>query len=135
LVASASVLAADQLTKRHVLAEPRFAAALARRPFVSVHCIINRRAALIPLSATWMLTAWLLCAGFALFALSHAPLAGSLPGATGIGMALGGISGNLIDLLRRRGIVDFIAIGPWPVFNLADAAIVCGFGLTIFALV
>lgn len=130
------MLAADQWSKRRVLAEPRFAMASAQRPFVSIHCVINRRAALVPLSASWMvMTAWLLCAAFALFALSQAPVAGSLPGAVGIGMVLGGISGNCVDLLQRRGIVDFIAIGPWPIFNLADAAIVCGLALTILALV
>ena len=35
----------------------------------------------------------------------------------------------------REGIVDFIAIGPWPPFNLADAAIVMGVGLLFFSLV
>ena len=135
LVACACVLAADQLSKRRVLAEPRFALAIARRPFVSIHCIINRRAAVISLSETGIVAAWILCTALALLALEQEPIAASALAVVGVGLALGGVSGNVVDLLWRGGIVDFIAIGPWPVFNLADAAIVCGLALTIFALV
>jgi signal peptidase II len=52
-------------------------------------------------------------------------------GAIGMGMALGGATGNMLDRLRRGAIVDFVAIGPWPVFNLADAALVAGTGLIL----
>ncbi len=135
LFASGAVLAADQLSKRRVLAEPRFAAALAQRPFVSIHCVINRRPAVISLSETGIIVAWILCAALALFALEQEPLAASPLAVAGIGLVFGGVSGNVIDLLWRGGVVDFIAIGPWPIFNLADAAIVCGLALTIFALV
>jgi signal peptidase II len=48
-----------------------------------------------------------------------------------LGLVLGGALGNLTDRLLRgpglRGhVVDFIDVGPWPVFNLADSAIVVG---------
>ncbi|MFN2603569.1 MAG: signal peptidase II [Gemmatimonadaceae bacterium] len=43
-----------------------------------------------------------------------------------IGAALGGAAGNLIDVMRRRSVSDFIDFRFWPTFNLADAAIVCG---------
>lgn len=43
-----------------------------------------------------------------------------------VGAALGGAAGNLIDVLRRRAVSDFIDFRFWPTFNLADAAIVCG---------
>ncbi|MET7772857.1 signal peptidase II [Nocardia sp. NPDC005366] len=52
--------------------------------------------------------------------------------AIGLGMVLGGALGNLTDrLFRAPGplqghVVDFVAIGWWPVFNVADSAIVCG---------
>jgi signal peptidase II len=51
----------------------------------------------------------------------------------GIAIALGGATANLVDRLVRGRIVDFIAIGPWPVFNLADAGIVAGIGLILMA--
>ena len=43
-----------------------------------------------------------------------------------IGAALGGAAGNLVDVMRRRAVSDFIDFRFWPTFNLADAAIVCG---------
>ena len=48
-----------------------------------------------------------------------------------LGLALGGITGNLIDRLRFGGVTDFISVGWWPAFNIADSAIVVG--VIIFA--
>jgi signal peptidase II len=44
----------------------------------------------------------------------------------GLGAALGGAAGNLYDRIRRGAIIDFVDLGWWPVFNLADAAITVG---------
>lgn len=49
-----------------------------------------------------------------------------------LGAALGGAGSNLMDRLRLGGVVDFIDLGFWPVFNLADAAIVLGILAGIF---
>ena len=51
-----------------------------------------------------------------------------------LGLQLGGALGNLIDRLRQGYVVDFIDFNfwpmqDWPVWNLADAAIVVGVGL------
>ena len=49
-----------------------------------------------------------------------------------LGLLLGGATGNLTDRLLRapgplRGyVVDWIQLPHWPVFNVADSAIVCG---------
>lgn len=45
------------------------------------------------------------------------------------GMQLGGAFGNLFDRVRIGHVTDFIDIGPWPVFNLADSSIVVGIAL------
>jgi signal peptidase II len=56
----------------------------------------------------------------------------SLPWAIALGLLLGGAAGNLADRLFRAPapleghVVDWIEIPHWPVFNLADSAIVCG---------
>ena len=56
----------------------------------------------------------------------------SMPWAVTLGLLLGGATGNLIDRIFRspglfRGwVVDWIQLPHWPVFNLADSAIVCG---------
>ncbi|MCH7493782.1 signal peptidase II [bacterium] len=42
------------------------------------------------------------------------------------GLVLGGALGNLADRMTRGFVVDFISIGNWPVFNIADAAVVAG---------
>ncbi len=62
--------------------------------------------------------------------------------AFGLGMILGGALGNLVDRFFRspgplRGhVVDFLSIGWWPVFNVADPAVVGGaillVGLSLF---
>ena len=52
--------------------------------------------------------------------------------AIGLGMILGGAMGNLVDRFFRapgplRGhVVDFLSIGWWPVFNVADPSVVGG---------
>ncbi|WP_308251596.1 signal peptidase II [Rhodococcoides kroppenstedtii] len=52
--------------------------------------------------------------------------------ALGLGLILGGALGNLIDrFFRSPGplqghVVDFVSVGWWPVFNVADSSIVCG---------
>ncbi len=43
-----------------------------------------------------------------------------------LGMQFGGAIGNLIDRLRQGYVTDFIDLRVWPVFNLADSAIVVG---------
>ena len=45
---------------------------------------------------------------------------------SGIAAALAGASGNLADRVIHGAVVDFVALGRWPVFNLADVAIVAG---------
>lgn len=58
--------------------------------------------------------------------------------AVSLGLVLGGALGNLTDrLLRGSGfdgrVVDFIDFRIWPVFNLADGAIVIGAALLLLA--
>jgi signal peptidase II len=43
-----------------------------------------------------------------------------------MGLQLGGAAGNLIDRLLMQRVTDFIAVGTFPVFNLADASISIG---------
>jgi signal peptidase II len=43
-----------------------------------------------------------------------------------IGLILGGALGNTIDRIRLGFVVDFVKVGWWPIFNVADSAITCG---------
>ncbi len=49
-----------------------------------------------------------------------------------LGLLLGGAVGNLIDRIRFGEVVDFIDVGAWPVFNVADSAVVVGVILIIY---
>jgi len=51
-----------------------------------------------------------------------------------LGLQLGGAIGNLIDRLRSGLVVDFLDFRVWPVFNVADSAIVVGTGVVILLL-
>ncbi|MBT9170919.1 MAG: Lipoprotein signal peptidase [Actinobacteria bacterium] len=52
----------------------------------------------------------------------------------GLGLALGGAIGNLIDRIIHGKVTDFIDFRIWPVFNLADASVVIGLTLLAYCL-
>jgi signal peptidase II len=49
-----------------------------------------------------------------------------------VGLLAGGAIGNLADRIRAGAVTDFIAVGSWPPFNLADVAITLGVLLLVF---
>jgi signal peptidase II len=126
------VLAADAISKAVVVAD------LAGRPpvrllggLLTLRLLRNSGAAFsIGTSMTLVFTA--IAAGVIIFILRVARRLRSLPWAVTLGLLLGGATGNLADRLFRgpaplRGsVVDWIQLPHWPVFNLADSAIVCG---------
>ena len=110
-VAAAALLFLDQLSKRIVR----------RRRVRGMKCTCTGHRSRVGLVLIWFLAlacATILHASSATFQ-SHLSM-------LGVGAALGGAAGNLSDVLRRRAIVDFIDLGWWPVFNVADIGIVAG---------
>jgi signal peptidase II len=81
-------------------------------------------------SETILFTA--IAVGVIIFIVRSARRIHSLAWAVALGLLLGGAMGNLTDRIFRspgpfRGwVVDWIQVPHWPVFNLADSAIVCG---------
>ena len=82
----------------------------------------------------------LVAAGFIVALLASTHRVPSVPGLVGIGLVAGGAAGNLTDRAFRAGdgffggaVVDFIDLQWWPVFNIADMAIVSGAALLLFA--
>ena len=65
----------------------------------------------------------LLALGF-LFLLSRRE--NSLIEKVGSGLLAGGILGNVVDRIRIGGVIDFLDLRVWPIFNLADSAITIG---------
>ena len=45
---------------------------------------------------------------------------------TSIGLIVGGAIGNIIDRLRFGYVVDFVSVGWWPIFNIADSGVSVG---------
>ena len=52
-----------------------------------------------------------------------------------IGLQLGGALGNLLDRILYGSVVDFLDVGWWPIFNLADSSIVVGMAILVGVLV
>ncbi len=55
-------------------------------------------------------------------------------GKPALSLVLGGTVGNLVDRLRLGYVTDFIDIGIWPAFNIADSAITVGIILFAYSL-
>jgi signal peptidase II len=137
VVVAAAVLVVDQLTKQWALS------ALADGPielFGAVRLLLTFNSAgafglggaAVPFLAVAAL-------GLVVFMASSGTMTRSPLLATAVGLVLGGAFGNVADrLFRGRGwlqgaVVDFIDVGPWPVFNVADTAITCGCVLLVWA--
>jgi signal peptidase II len=79
----------------------------------------------------------LVAIGVSIAIIRVAPRLGSVGWAVALGGILGGALGNLIDRLFRdpgvfRGyVVDWIQVPNFPVFNVADSAIVCSAALMV----
>ena len=80
---------------------------------------------LFPNQTTLLIVVSMVAIGF-LFYFYRAHALPSLLLRFAIGLQLGGAFGNLIDRVRNGEVVDFIDVGPWPIFNLADSSIVVG---------
>lgn len=52
-----------------------------------------------------------------------------------IALQVGGAAGNLLDRVRTGYVTDFFDFRIWPVFNVADIAIVMGVGLLFLEIV
>ena len=80
-------------------------------------------------SAPWLFAGATIVVGAVIVVVSTRPLRPSV--AVGLGLILGGALGNLTDRIANGpgfggAVTDFIDFHVWPVFNLADSAIVIG---------
>ena len=140
LNAAALVLAADQVSKWWILNGLDLPAIhnVNVLPVLSLTYVQNQGITFGLLTGVGGWASWLLAAGaIAIVAAllvwlrrAHSPLV-----AVAIGAIAGGAVGNVMDRLRHGFVTDFIhahAFGwSWYVFNVADAAIVCGVAVLI----
>lgn len=77
---------------------------------------------------------WALAAAASILSLELGLLFSGGLAPAGLGLALGGAGSNLTDRIFRGGVVDFVDLRVWPVFNPADVAILAGLALVLVSL-
>ncbi len=71
---------------------------------------------------------------YALLIYRRFPILDNRQGRSFLGLLLGGTVGNLIDRLYFGNVTDFIKVGIWPAFNIADSAITVGIIMLAYSL-
>ena len=96
-------------------------------PYIRFTYVENRGAAfgLLQEQTTFFILVGVTVIGVILYSFRQMPRP-SIILTVALGLQLGGAIGNLIDRVRFGYVVDFMDLSVWPVFNVADSAIVCG---------
>ena len=130
------VLAIDQITKQLIRVNLNLGESWPATGFVRLTHGLNSGSAFgfFPNQTLILIIASIVAIGFLVyFYRTHALTSPLLRLA--IGLQLGGALGNLVDRLRTGAVVDFVDIGRWPIFNVADSSIVVGMTLLVGVLV
>ncbi len=132
LVASClGVVLLDQSSKRMVAPHVNWQFTWA--PSLRVHSIVARKRFYAhPALRLALCLLWLTALGAAAELYTSGLAFQNSVAVTGLGAALGGAGGNLFDIVRNQGVTDFIEVGWWPAFNLADVAILAGLALAFW---
>lgn len=94
---------------------------------VTIRMVLNQRVHARSVRGTRLMVTWWLAELLAFVALVQlGPVAPGVVVPVALGAALGGAGSNLLDCLWRGGVIDFVDLGCWPVFNLADVVIIAG---------
>jgi signal peptidase II len=133
VVGAAGVLVLDQVTKALAVAYLRPGASLPLTGWLQLTYVENRGAAfgLLQDQTALFILVGLIVVGGLIASYRHLPTVSPLLN-LGLGLQLGGALGNLIDRVRQGYVVDFVDLSWWPVFNVADAAIVVGVGVLAY---
>ncbi len=125
------IVVADQLTKAWIRSYPE-GRSLFEIGFVRIVRVENsgaafgifrdQRLALVAISTIAVLALVL----FLLPAFRRNPYLDNALSRPALALILGGTIGNLIDRLRIGHVTDFVSVGFWPAFNVADASITVG---------
>jgi signal peptidase II len=101
------------------------------KPFLYLTYVRNQGAAFSLFSGMtnlFMISALIVIAGGIIYVLIARP-PGNLTLAAGL--ITGGAAGNLIDRFLYHAVIDYVDLRVWPVFNLADSALVIGIALIL----
>lgn len=131
LVAAVTAVALDQSVKTLVTARLP-AGKLYGQPGMGLRRVANRRLSAVPLADWSAVAVWAAAVLGTAVAIAGLSLSGAT--ALGLGLSIGGATGNGIDRFARGAVIDFIVVGRWPTFNLADAALVTGAALAVIGI-
>ena len=122
-----ATFAVDQITKGWVKSHLQLGESIPTQGFFRITHTFNTGSAfgLFPDQTVILTAASVVGIGILLLFLRKQPIRGAWL-YTSLGLQLGGAAGNLVDRLTMGRVTDFIHIGIWPVFNLADSSIVIG---------
>jgi len=127
ILALAAVLGLDQFTKWLVTSNMTWGQSIPAEGFVRLTYVHNTGSAFgLFQNQGMILTIIAFVAVAAMIWLYRSSPMPSVLMRAALGLQIGGAIGNLIDRLRLGFVVDFVDIGPWPVFNVADSSIVVG---------
>jgi signal peptidase II len=129
---AAAVFGLDHLTKWLVVQHLGLGDQWPSSGPVTIHHIQNRGAAfgLFPQLQTVFLVVAVLVSVYIIVAGPR--FAQGLWAQVTLGAILGGAVGNAVDRFAQGYVVDFVDLHRWPVFNLADSAIVVGIVVAVF---
>jgi signal peptidase II len=126
LVSAAVVFGLDHLTKWLVVRDIPYGDQVPASGPVTLHHIHNTGAAfgLFPgFQVAFLVVA--VAVSVYILVVSHRAGTGPLTQLS-LGAVLGGAVANAVDRFRQGYVVDFVDLHRWPIFNVADAAIVVG---------
>ena len=135
LLTIVAVFVADQLTKFAVKGTMRLGESWPSEGLIRITHGANTGTAfgLLPNQTLFLIFASIIAIGF----LVYFYRAYALPRPIlrlAIGLQLGGAFGNLFDRVAFGAVTDFIDVGWWPIFNIADSSICVGMATLIIVL-
>ena len=126
-LAAAIVIGLDQLSKYLVRSNMELGQSIPEQGFFRFTYHTNTGGVFgLFANQTFLITVAAVISVVVIILYSRHKMAQSMMVKVSLGMILGGSIGNLIDRVRFGAVTDFIDVGAWPVFNLADSAIDVG---------
>lgn len=133
------IVVSDQLVKNWIRSYP-VGQTIGKVGFIFIGHIQNTGAAWGMFQGHSLILAIIAIIGFVVFScvgiyiLRRFPHYANILNRIGFGLILGGTLGNLIDRLRFGTVTDFIDLGFFPAFNIADSALTIGVILIAYSL-
>lgn len=127
-----TVFIADQITKQLILRWLQYGESWPAEGFLRFTLARNTGAAFgIFQGQSFILSIVAIAAIGLILWLYHASGGRSLLLRLALAFQLGGAFGNLLDRFMYGYVVDFVDVGPWPIFNVADSSISVGIALLV----